>query len=568
VALLGPAGSGKSTALAGIRRTTANLHSAYLDLADRDFGSPTGVLTALVLQLSVRRRRLGGLTFSRFLLGRLVTRLPFPDDSPDARTKEIKTLLHGLRARRLPEDLRGLVVKLGEFAGPMVNVPPGSGDAAVAVVESALVRFRRTPGLHWWGTAAMPSVSALVDLHRMANDGTPQERQAVEIRLCEAFLADLEASYRGSPLFRSPAHACFALLDNADDVASQRLLELLARARSRLGRVPDPLLVIATLGRASHVLRLPAPDPPDKFDLANWRKSLDFGDAASRFHAVVLRDFTEDEVIDLGTRHGHHSRDQIAAIYGATAGHPAGVTACLTCGATSEQLDTLLAGPLASWREELVTCSATRNLRIPTMQAALSDGTPTRAKEIRRLLADQLWRGAGDEPTTHPWIRRLLLAELAARDDASPDSWTAVHQRLHEHYRAAGASFDEAWVAGCYHALAAGNLLQVIGDLEKAVEVNDLDWFAALRSIATAPSLGRAQELPSGPDRLRVVLTRLVADLRTANDPMRIDDKLLMAVAGHAVELSALLPIHVDKFLDLAREYEAKAESCRRRTGR
>ena len=579
VVLIGSAGSGKTAALRGVREISANLHCAHIDVAAQGFRTPAQVMTALALQLSYKRRGLRRLAFSRFLIGRLATQVDLKGRNPDADRAAMRAFIDSLRGRRLSPETRALAAKVGDIVGPWFGLPalPGAADLALGAVDTALFRFRRPAGLAWWGSGPRRQLDELLELHRMVNKGTPDERQAAEQRLAHAFLTDLRESYAGNLLTSPTEVAAVVTLDNAHTRAGQLALGLIAQVRNRTG--PDPLLVIAGCGRKPDRLGLGDQPSDERLEVAAWRAAVRDGRSETQFLPIDLRALTSDEVQEWGRRLGRHDFTALAAAHRLTAGHPGGLAELLPAEPFGQyraalarkddsgrrQADVLLEAllPSASSRlvAELTTCAAVPRLVSSDIQVALGRDNADRADHLRRELTARLWLSPGD--TMHPWLRQLLLLSLQARSSSHPQSWTRVHSRLRAHRAATG---DHTGAA--YHLLASNDHEPVVQDLIGGVAQADAQWFTALRRITAAPrsssdtdaeAFATPHQAAGGVDRTAIALTRLVAGMWLAGDPLNAAaSDACDVVVSAATELALLTPRSADSFFALAEEYRRK----------
>jgi len=249
VVLFGPRGRGKTTVLRAALSMAEQIHVANIDVAGRRFDTATQVMIELVLQLGLRRRGLGVLSFPRFLLGQLAIQVEISEYA--SARPEMRRLLSELKQLRLPprvKELAGKMADVGVSMSGTTPVPTGTGDVLVSSMEAAF-GWRRMAGETWWEEReGRPAPDALAELHRCTHRGTDEERAVAEELLAEALLADLHASYRDTSAQRGvPA---LVLLDNAHTGAGARFLSLVTQRRARRPDLLDPLLVIAASGRA------------------------------------------------------------------------------------------------------------------------------------------------------------------------------------------------------------------------------------------------------------------------------------------------------------------------------
>jgi hypothetical protein len=163
----------------------------------------------------------------------------------------------------------------------------------------------------------------------------------------------------------------------------------------------------------------------------------------------------------------------------------------------------------------------------PDLQAGLAGVRGSHdSDKLHATLADRLWlvRPAVHDQAgvprarsaIHPWVRTLLLAELARREDPGAPGWKEVHRAL----RSAADATEPIATRRLYHTLALGELAEVVRSLVEAVQrqppADTQTWLTALNEITSAPAQrvrGMADESPG--DRL----DRLVADAVHTSDP-------------------------------------------------
>jgi hypothetical protein len=111
---------------------------------------------------------------------------------------------------------------------------------------------------------------------------------------------------------------------------------------------------------------------------------------------------------------------------------------------------------------DLVTAAAGRTVDViyqpEILDSALSDGEAL-LQELRNRLWIRTVEGPEPEMVLDPWLRRILLCELAGRDPEDPRDWQRTHTLCREVYRrrvAEGDPDDEA--EALYHDLALGRL--------------------------------------------------------------------------------------------------------------
>lgn len=586
--LFGPAGSGKTTTLRIVQNRTEELHTAYVDVAARGFVSSVEIITELAAQLSLVRKPLSTLRFPRFLLGQLALQLEAPDNSPQPSRQQIRDLLSSLKALRTPPDVRELVSKAAELGVNATGVPvPGVTPGLLLSAVEVAFRWRRTSGEKWWSTAGRPAPDALLELHRMHHHGVDHEKQQVQDKLMQAFLADLRDSYVGHPL-RTQGHVVsLALLDNVHTDAGKAFLNLLVRARNQHPDLVDPLLVVATTGRTiPEVARPESTGSKARLSYSAWQGRWTPDATATWYFPIWLHDLSQEEAARWAREQGVYDRWTVAAVHRLTGGHRLGTAELLVAspvGSSADQarvrrlgvprgdggsltellLDNLLADIPADDHEQLITCSASRSLTATEIQAALG-GTSTSihaADDLRLLLEQRLWLDTGGRTRTHPFLSRLLHLHLQARPDDHPDSWAAVHTRLREYCSESGDR-----VGTLHHSLALGEVQEVARQLEQTLD-NDVDWLYSLEQVTAAPNrLPKTSDIApravvpwtADLDRRAGTVALLVAGLWIQSDPLTASQPTLLRNTAHQfIELASLVPRLSDALF-------AMAERCRR----
>jgi len=358
--------------------------------------------------------------------------------------------------------------------------------------------YRR--GLKWYGVkfgrSANSGLSFLVELNRRYH--RDDQRKLAESVLLEAFIDDLKDAFTRRRDFN-----CAIFLDNCDDSAGTGFLNLLAELRSRDS---DPLVVMAASRTRPDLIGLDSswslpwePDQPGKLRVPNPNKTSYTSrhddrvgtSLASSWYPVHLRDLTGDELRqDYKLRRLYHPD----FVYRFAAGHPWSAHRVHKLGASGalantlsetellnipakfarqEAAEYLLADLPTTFRPTLVQWSAARDIGVAA--AALGDG----GGDLQSELEKRLWLVPGD-PRLHPWLRRILLRELA--EDA--ERWSQVHRRLCDYAAQQGRLIDAA-----YHELACGELPPVVDHLVKQLGWMDADsWIQEFDAVTDAPS--------------------------------------------------------------------------------
>jgi hypothetical protein len=164
-------------------------------------------------------------------------------------------------------------------------------------------------------------------------------------------------------------------------------------------------------------------------------------------------------------------------------------------------LDHLLEGLTPDQRAALTVCAAARHLEDADNAGLLDDFQPHTRNTLTAEMGGRMWlvpatsddcanhggRGTGylgpapvSPPVLHPWLRLLLLEELAT----DPDLWSDAHRRLRRWYEEQGRP-----VEALYHALALDDgdaVVTALGDrLARASSTES--WLRDLYAITAAP---------------------------------------------------------------------------------
>ncbi|MFJ1596214.1 hypothetical protein [Streptomyces sp. NPDC088261] len=540
--LLGPRGSGASEAHSALMEHFGPDHPfAYVNFGGTQSLLPRYALALLARQLERKLPRYGRSRFPLLSLGLLasdeelnIRGMAQGHSMAQGRRAVQRQLDHFQQANEARHgDYLAAFFEVGMGA---IGVPEGASSVALAVFQDALRRGRRLPvrglvgrltaGAHWFG--AHPLIrsgdrwEALVELNLWRHDGDEQQQERLDRVLFSAFLEDLRRNTARNFMPRSH----LLLLDNTHAPYGRRFLDLLVRARHDdtvvTGGDCDPLTVVASSNRW-----LPRWGPatgdawpwqlrgPDRASLADWHTYRPTRDGEDTWwYPLRLRDLNLDEVrIRIELQLGGHP--ELAPytrltpfVHRLTGGLPRAVQQILDVlrqsGAPSEsgpdqdrwlrklpdrQLRTgevsstlaetalghLLRGLDPVERAMLAECAAARDLSVGTQ--VLGHGEELFGEmRSRWLLA-----GPGTfVPTLHPWLRRLLLWELARR----PDDWDMAHELLAEHYRSEGRPVQEM-----YHQLALHRVDDVADQLlRRFTAVPAAQWISEFDTVTSAPN--------------------------------------------------------------------------------
>ncbi|MET7935514.1 hypothetical protein [Streptomyces sp. NPDC005322] len=534
ITLLGPRGSGASEAHSAVMEQFGpTTPFAYVNLGGEQSLLPRYALALLARQLERKLPAYRRSSFPRLTLGLLASdhELRMTNLAQGRRIirRELDALQEQAEAR-----YGDYLAAFFEVAGGAVGAPDGASTAALALLRDALRRGRRrlpgrrkfTGSATWYGghplLRSRDPWEALVELNLWRHDGDEEDQERLDRVLFSALLEDVRSQVDRSFMPRS----YLLLLDNAHTEDGRHFLDLLIRARHDdavvAGAVCDPLTVVASSNRW-----LPRWGPatgdqwpwrlrgPDRASLADWREHRPGRDSDDTWwYPLRLRDLNLDEVrirIELELRH-HPDLAPFTRlapfIHRLTSGLPRAVHQVLellrqsavpaeegpeqdrwlrtlpdralrngeeTRSLADAALDHLLHGFDGAQRATLAECAAARDLAAGTRLLSTGDWLFGEIRSRWLLLSP-----GTVTPMFHPWLRRLLLWQLAAR----PDDWNTVHELLAEHFRAEGRTVQEM-----YHRLAAERMDEVTGYLvARFPAVPAAQWISEFNLITAAPN--------------------------------------------------------------------------------
>lgn len=516
VVLLGKRGSGKTWVLKYLRDACSRsvaIPYVFIDCADQPNRPVWRLGCDLVDALHAEKwSEFGHLNFPRVTLARLAAEHP---QLPTDRTRAQDELREHVRA---PFKQHVAPITTLSQASPtsqhMINLMVGAVRFVTGSTR-AVQRLYRT-GLQWYGSRFGRSEdSGMSVLVKLNHDFHAGDRRDAERMLCEAFLADLSDAFARGRKFN-----CVVLLDNCDDPAGTSFLNLLAdlrTERSGSGR-HDPLVVVAAsrslpgLAGLAEGWTFPweperrgtsrVPDP-DEVDYGYWHDAHSRGrEPASWWFPVHLRDLTLTELHSEHARFVHQltgghpwsARKILGLIsHDASPARPVEINLRTVLDRFAPQAGYLLGDLPASLRRTLVLWSAARDIDTAA-SAGIGQEDWSAASTLHDELVTRLWLVADGEPPAvmspgprlHPWLRRILLHELAM----TLDTWSAVHLQLRDYATKRGDP-----LAAAYHDLARGELPLVVDYLAEQLHQLDADsWILAFNSVSAAPSTRGAAE--------------------------------------------------------------------------
>lgn len=564
IVLVGPRGSGKTSTLAWLGYLGSHRPHAYYDFGSAAPRRPHEVAGRLAYGLSYRFPRQAALLFPRLTLGLVVVDPGLSLDANDAKRAkaQLRQALHGPRQPNAAADhvagVAGLLQDLNVLRIPGVNLLA----SLIRQPPRVPLSVSRRTGLNWYAGPHSP-LHELVALNQLAKSPADADRAAVDRRLCEAFLADLRGEYarrrrdRNSVVLLDNIDAdggreFLDLLLQLRDAAGRSDPLLVVAGAWDVGRIPGPFAP----GPAGVRIR-----PPEQATYADWRATVPQPppDGSWRWYCVRLRDLTGAEVAQLGAPVAARLPEAPALVHRLTRGHPWSVDRLLGASAAlvgRDDPDTLLRGMLsdpaastagpprnapvdheirrylladltANQQAALVACSAARAFDSASDAGLLNTFDIHTRNTLARAIGTRLWlvdptpedaaarggRGSGylerahprplpGKPVLHPWLRTLLLQELAR----APGHWDAVHERLRVWQTSNGHPLEAQ-----YHALALNRMDDVVDHLARSlVNLPDTDaWLYELYAITAAPL--RVPVVPGQSATLRA--DRLAADL-------------------------------------------------------
>lgn len=535
ILLLSPRGSGKTTQLL---RTAAALRKPRTPYAHIDFAAHSEVTPLQTVEhLGQELASFWKVRLPRVAVTLTLLKIPSGDLS-DAQLEEkldeaLKKDWRAAEIQPLLRDATGILATV--FSVPYLTLIAILIDL-ITFAGPRIRRLLKRSGRSWLVQQAGPR--GLAGLWR---DYHETDRQRAEQLLCTALIADLRDVWRRHRMLRN----CVLLFDNVHTEHGRAFIRMLGAAKAATAdeRSPDPVLVVATSAewldvgppwvRPADRRRGERPPALHQASLEDWRRRHG-SDEGRWWYPILLPQITEDDLRARYAAHGRRADRLPKAVFELTRGHPAAVKRLLDMLGEDvtdadrlrmrlAESDGLVPDVLTGRREvhdNLQAWAAARNVEIAA-NAGLGDSAGTTVN-LSRFLADRFWLtmepeevneyGRSPRPgtasgeaavlTIHPWLRRLLLLELAgnpALADGLP-LWDACHQRLRDYFRGPGGP-DEA--AAMYHVLAREDqsltcLQEVIGFLDERFDECDRPgrdggsmmplWLRDYRRITCAPN--------------------------------------------------------------------------------
>ncbi|HEV2779461.1 MAG TPA: hypothetical protein VGX25_08665 [Actinophytocola sp.] len=589
VVALGPRGTGKTALLQTIEdRCSDRVPFARLDLEEMSEARPREIVTSLAFDLSRDCRQFGRLAFPALTLCLLVVGNALNLQNRQEALGDLRSLL----SRKQPMD------KYGEDIGELVQLVgkfglPGWAPSATDLLLRGLgwvERRRWLSSVRRLSQGQADPRDVLIDLKKK-EQGKEDSQKAVDVTFCEAFLTDLRRAFVGG-LNRSRRTAnCVVLLDNIHTLSGRLFLDILTQLRRKAEGDPDPMVVIGTsrcwhpswnakwrrpgAAPAGNDAR-PAPRRPSDVD-DDWRDSVPNESSPDFWYLVELGHLSEHDTIDVAAEHKVVLPHVPTFVHRLTDGHPWAVRrmfdeiVTLANPAEMPDLRELFAanGAIAdealdyllqdldspTQRRDLITASAGRGIEFLSDSEILQSDMPDGESALHHALSNNLWLvyesdEKGSQYVLNPWLRRLLLLKLAARDDTSPIGWTQVHTRCRDLREKQGHSTDAR-----YHDLALGDIAAVVAHLrapfDSLTSPFDLEtakqWLKEFDAITAAPNRLPNQEDPRVQveelirdlepiGSFEMAMPRLVAASWISNDPLGDPRNTLRPVIASAYE--------------------------------
>lgn len=596
VVAVGARGTGKTALLAAVAKRCEDVPHAQVDFERHDWENvqPRELVGHLAFELGRHWRQFGRLAFPRLWLCMLVLGAPVELNDRRAALRKLRELLAKNQPLERNREAIVDVVRLAGGVAPVDGLPGLTAATDLLLRGLSWYDRRRLLGkIKALPAATGDHSDFLLGIAKQAN-GDEEDRATVDATFCDAFLADLRRAYSGINRSRRTLNSVL-LLDNAHTPGGRAFLRVLTEARHRSPDEPDPLAVVAT-GRSwnpdwneswslptappadaidrrrptahrTNGLVAPTPRHPSEVD-ADWAPGAESPEQRwNPWYLVEVGTLGRDDVVDVAAGSDIHPASRLPGfLHRLTDGHPGAVAEVLNAvahtydshraGALRSALHTPVAGPdggesvlLAGMREyllqdfappsreDLVTASAALDVEMLFHKEILELRNPAGEGALFKELGDRLWLCAepGDPVryVLHPWLRRVLVQELAARAEDHSLSWVRVHTRCRDFYEKNGRT-----VAARYHDLALENVAGAVEHLSKPflrARHAEFDlatakaWLAELDVITAAPNrLDKTadpyQQVESlagqWDDELETTLAWLVVALWIARDPL------------------------------------------------
>lgn len=570
VVLLGPVGSGKTTALKSISQAcgTEVVHARFDFAPDKptaDVPTTVGILTRVAFELSRAWKARRRARFTRFTLGLIAVQTPLEGKIRDQDKEKLRTsissLTHSPRVERAISDLLDVAKGASVLTAPTTTIVRSLLPPLIRTV--ARWPMRRAKRWH----ADFPEAAGATPLDALVSLSLANSTKITEW-LTAAFLADVRESHsrmakpdRLTRCCSNPGkgrhwHNWVLLLDDIDHPGGERFVTDLIATRDRHFREHqdehDPLLVVATSGRwdprwetwwRAPWLGVGPAEPVPSCSEARYERWADQASKAPRspYYPVLLEPLTIDETAHiLGI---NEEAPECILAHRATGGLPKAVHFVKDLlggrqfqpGARDVLAPASPADPDTNpWRERLADLRLDRHLTVgidelitaapfATAPWLISDDARIliSRRQVGRILTElrtALWSIApqheGPTPNygeLHPWLARTLLSALAWNGTCYSEQFEAL-------LKEPDTLSDPVRTAYCW--LALGRIDEVVDAFDASFDQGPhQEWIDRLELVIRAPD---DQPLDSSCGRLFGELVKTNAD-ETPRDRSRRD---------------------------------------------
>lgn len=532
IVFLGPRGSGKTTLIEEVAENAAasfSLPFAQFDGTEQPDTEVWEIAAQIARRvMGVRWPQFAPVRLPRVVLGNLALSLD-PALGQEEAEQELYELVRGRRG--IPDNARTLREIFDLIGSGLPMLPPFSPLISTLIDRVSrgrrLVELLERKGMDWYRDRLGPD--GLIDLARAA--GTESGAEKARQIICEALLEDLREGWSR----RWRPWNCLFLLDNADSASGRAFLRALTAARTHRAETScggDPLLVVATSGSWQDMGRrwnrpgspqplatdsACTPRPVRRAGYGDWLTSRAESGRDRWWYPVLLPGLDRTGIARL--REATRARPGSAhtrLVQALTGGHPLAATHLLEAMAALEKHDEAGKGGIATEArlralpflerthgqhpfgdfphdlDDLIASSAAPNLDDADDAGLMS----RRWRSAIDELGDRLWLLNDPEqdmaPVIHPWLRRLLLAELARRRNRDGTLWDTAHERLETLYTAR----DQSHMV-MRHRLARvdtgevglDRFEEVVDFLDKRFDKADMtEWITYYNHITSAPN--------------------------------------------------------------------------------
>ncbi|MFD9700878.1 hypothetical protein [Lentzea sp. NPDC059081] len=401
----------------------------------------------------------------------------------------------------------GFATRMGELARKVTeagSVPELSGAVDVLLKLIAAAEGRRLSN-RFRTIGAGDAQSVLTDLMTAIGDGADDD--AVDTTFGKAFFSDLRYAFAGWVNRARRSANCLVLLDNSHARSGQAFLDVLQRVRGE-----DPVAFVATSrewnaswrdawqrpgiaderGAALEPPRRPAQAAGDSTKLERW---------GTPWYLVLLGELTEQDTAELTPSHAPF-------VHRLTGGLPWAVrrvTSVLPGSPKTTELRSVLDGLAEesteyllqefgslTERDDLITASAGPGIELLADTKVLGSEMSYGLHALKAPLVNNFWvRREHGRLVLNPWLRRVLLHQLAVRPDDHRASWIRVHTQCRTRHEKHDSQVD-----ALYHGLALGDVEAVVAHLSGPLDADEVHfdedagrhWLHDLDAITAAPN--------------------------------------------------------------------------------